>query len=208
MASRGDIFTAPVEFGDARNITKSSGAADRAPIWSPEGDKIAWFSDSNGKGYALHVNNQDGTTKTTTISIGVSKMAWEPTWSPDGKNIAFVDDDTRIRIVNLKAATIRTIDNAGNNLERGRMGITWSPDSNWLAYAKSGDNSLKQIKVWSLASNKVTAITDPFADSFSPTWDLDHKHLYLFSKYRCCIALWLGKYKFYDGQTKLCCLCN
>ena len=178
MASRGDIFTAPVEFGDARNITKSSGAADRAPIWSPEGDKIAWFSDSNGKGYALHVNNQDGTTKTTTISIGVSNMAWEPTWSPDGKNIAFVDDDTRIRIVNLKAATIRTIDNAGNNLERGRMGITWSPDSNWLAYAKSGDNSLKQIKVWSLASNKVTAITDPFADSFSPTWDLDHKHLY------------------------------
>ena len=53
MASRGDIFTAPVEFGDARNITKSSGAADRAPIWSPEGDKIAWFSDSNGKKWAL-----------------------------------------------------------------------------------------------------------------------------------------------------------
>ncbi len=178
MASRGDIFTTPVEFGDSRNITKSSGAADRAATWSPKGDKIAWFSDANGKGYALHLTNQDGTAKTEIISIGVSKMAWEPTWSPDGKHIAFVDDDTRIRIVNLKAKTIKTIDNAGNNLERGRMGITWSPDSKWLAYAKSGDNSLKQIKVWSLASNKVTAITDPFADSSSPAWDLDHKHLY------------------------------
>ena len=178
MASRGDVFTAPVEFGDSRNITKSSGAADRAPIWSPKGDKIAWFSDADGKGYALYLTNQDGTAKREVISIGVSKMAWEPTWSPDGKHIAFVDDDTRIRVVNLKAKTIKTIDFAGNNLERGRMGITWSPDSNWLAYAKSGANSLKQIKIWSLASNKTRAITDVFADSYSPAWDLDHKHLY------------------------------
>ena len=178
MTSRGDIFTTPIEFGDSRNITKSSGAADRAAIWSPKGDKIAWFSDADGKGYALHLTNQDGTAETEIISIGFSKMAWEPTWSPDGKQIAFVDDDTRIRIVNLKAKTIKTIDNAGNNLERGRMGITWSPDSNWLAYAKSGDNGLKRIKVWSIVTNKTTTITDSFADSFSPAWDLDHKHLY------------------------------
>ena len=178
MASRGDIFTAPIEFGDSRNITKSSGAADRAPIWSPKGDQIAWFSDANGKGYALHLTNQDGSAKTEVISIGISKMAWEPQWSPDGKHIAFVDDDTRIRIVNLKSKEIKTIDNAGTNLERGRMGITWSPDSNWLAYAKAGDNNFKQIKVYSLTTNKSTTITDPFADSFSPAWDLDHKHLY------------------------------
>ena len=178
MASRGDIFTTPVEFGDSRNITQTSGVADRAAIWSPKGDEIAWFSDANGKNYALHITNQDGTAKTETISIGISKMAWEPTWSPDGKHIAFVDDDTRIRIINLEKKSIKTIDNAGNNLERGRMGITWSPDSQWLAYAKSGDNGMKQIKVWSLETNNVTAITDPFADSFSPAWDLDHKHLY------------------------------
>jgi len=178
MASRGDIFTAPVEFGDSRNITQTSGTADRSPIWSPKGDKIAWFSDANGKNYALHITNQDGTAKTDVISIGISKMAWEPTWSPDGKHIAFVDDDTRIRVINLEKKSIQTIDNAGTNLERGRMGITWAPDSNWLAYAKAGDNGLKQIKVWSLESTKVTAITDPFADSFSPAWDLDHKHMY------------------------------
>ncbi|GGG91363.1 tricorn protease [Polaribacter pacificus] len=178
MGSRGDIFTAPVEFGDSRNLTQSSGVADREPIWSPNGDQIAWFSDANGKGYALHLTNQDATAKTQVISIGVSKMAWEPTWSPDGKHIAFVDDDTRIRVVNLAKKSIQTVDNAGTNLERGRMGITWSPDSKWLAYTKSGDNSMKQIKVWSLDTNSVTAITDPFADSFSPAWDLDHKHLY------------------------------
>ncbi len=35
--ARGEIFTVPAEKGDPRNLTRSSGAADRAPIWSPDG---------------------------------------------------------------------------------------------------------------------------------------------------------------------------
>src|SRR5262249_28072245 len=85
MESRGDIFTAPAENGDARNITQTSTAADRAPLWSPKGKEIAWFSDTNGKGYELMIADQDGLSKPRAISIGESKMAWEPKWSPDGK---------------------------------------------------------------------------------------------------------------------------
>ena len=47
--ARGEIFTIPVENGDARNLTQSSGAADRRPIWSPDGRQIAWFSDKDGE---------------------------------------------------------------------------------------------------------------------------------------------------------------
>ncbi|MBU1013274.1 MAG: PDZ domain-containing protein [Bacteroidetes bacterium] len=178
MESRGEIFTIPVEFGDARNLTQSSDAADRTPIWSPKGDQIAWFSDANGTGYSLMISTQDGLSPTKSISIGESKLGWEPDWSPDGKFIAFVDDDVRMRVVNIAAGTIQTIDVGGNNLERGSVGLSWSPDSQWLAYAKSGSNNFRQIKLWSLKDNKITAITDPFADSFSPSWDLDKKHLY------------------------------
>ncbi|MFY0076166.1 hypothetical protein ABTQ09_20560, partial [Acinetobacter baumannii] len=79
------IFTAPVENGDVRNITQSNTAADRAPIWSPKGNEIDWFSDAGGKGYALMIAPQDGMGKPRSIAIGISKMVWEPTWSPDGK---------------------------------------------------------------------------------------------------------------------------
>ncbi|WP_460218448.1 S41 family peptidase [Psychroserpens sp. MEBiC05023] len=178
MQSRGDIFTVPIEFGDARNITESSGIADRRPLWSPKGDRIAWFSDENRKNYILKLSAQDGRSDMETIDIGESKLAWNPTWSPDGKYIAFVDDDVRLRFINLETKKIKTIDVGGNNLERGNIELEWSPDSNWIAYEKSGTNNFRQIYIYSLKDNVSKAITDPFADSFSPAWDLNKKQLY------------------------------
>ncbi|MDG1397036.1 MAG: PDZ domain-containing protein [Polaribacter sp.] len=178
MEARGEIFTVPLEFGNARNITQSSGTADRAPIWSPKGDKIAWFSDEDRKGYALFTANQDGMSDKTKISIGESKMAWNPTWSPNGKYISFIDDDVRLRLVNLETKKINTIDIGGNNLERNSIKMQWSPDSNWIAYTKSATNNFNQIYIWSTETNTSKAITDRFADSFSPVWDLNQKQLY------------------------------
>ncbi|MCA0133796.1 S41 family peptidase [Winogradskyella alexanderae] len=178
LEARGDIFTVPVEFGDSRNITNTSGVADRRPLWSPKGDKIAWFSDENKKNYQLVISNQDGTEIFDKIKIGESKLGWDPSWSPDGNHIAFVDDDVRLRVVDLKTKKVKTIAIGGTNLERGSIEMKWSPDSKWIAYAKTGDNMLRQIYLWSTDSGKSTAITDPFADSFSPAWDLNKKQLY------------------------------
>ncbi len=178
MQARGEIFTIPAEHGDVRNITESSGAADRAPVWSPKGDKLAWFSDAGGNGYALMIGTQDGLTEPKSISIGESKMAWEPTWSPNGKWIAFTDNKVRIRVVDIEKESIKTVDTGNNNLERGDMGLTWSPDSKWLAYSKSASNNFRQIMLWSKTDNSIHPITNNFADAFSPAWDRDKKHLY------------------------------
>jgi tricorn protease len=37
FSARGDIFTVPIEKGGARNLTRSSGAHDRFPVWSRPG---------------------------------------------------------------------------------------------------------------------------------------------------------------------------
>ncbi len=177
--ARGEVFTVPIKDGSVRNLTKSPHAADRKPIWSPNGEKIAWFSDQGEKGYALMLQQQDGLGKVQSISIGESKMVWEPTFSPDGNYIAFVDDDVRIRVLNIEKETLTTIAAGGENLERGNNGITWSPDSKWLAYSKTAENSFRQIWVWSLENKKTQAITNRFANSLSPAFSDDGKQLYL-----------------------------
>ncbi|MEK7667474.1 MAG: PDZ domain-containing protein [Gemmatimonadota bacterium] len=175
--ARGEIFTVPAEYGDARNLTRSAGAADRAPVWSPDGARIAWFRDA-GEGYALMIADQDALSAPRRIAIGESKMAWEPAWSPDGSHIAFVDDDVRIRVVEVESGRIRTVDTGGINIERGGMGLTWSPDSKFLAYAKTFPNNFRRIVVWSRDSSATWALTDALADASSPAWDRNGRHLY------------------------------
>jgi len=180
LESRGEIFTVPVEAGDTRNLTRSSGAADRVPTWSPDGKQVAWFSDK-GDGYTLLVASQDGMATPRAIDIGESKMAWEPAWSPDGKRLAFVDHVARLRVVDVASGAVTTVDAATSGTDRGSMGPKWSPDSKWLVYSKSYANNLHRITVWSVESSKVSQLTDAMADAIRPVFDRDGRHLYFFA---------------------------
>ena len=175
--ARGEIFTVPTDKGDPRNLTRSTGAADRTPVWSPDGKEIAWFSDQ-GEGYRLVIAAQDGLAPPREVPIGTAKFAYSAEWSPDGKRIAFVDDRSRIRIVELATGNIVIADTDGSLLARDGMGIVWSPDSKWLAYSKAFPNRFRRIVVWSLADGKATPVTDPMADAVSPAWDRNGKYLY------------------------------
>lgn len=177
LEARGEVFTLPAKNGAPRNLTKSSGAADRSPIWSPKGGQIAWFSDASGQ-YQLMLADQDGLSAPKSISLGESKMVWNPSWSPDGQYISFVDDDVRIRLVDVAAGTIKTVDVGGTNMERRSLNPQWSPDSKWITYAKTGSNNFRRVMVWSLDTEESKAVTDPLADAFAPTWDRDGRHLY------------------------------
>lgn len=178
LEARGEIFTVPVEFGNSRNITNSSGAADRRPIWSPDGSQIAWFTDEGHQQYRLRITNQDGQGSSKDISIGQSKLGWEPVWSPDGKHIAFNDDDVRIKVLTVENESIQTIDVGGSNIERGDLGLTWSPDSKWLAYSKSSDTGFKRIYLWSMEQNKTMPVTNEMAHSIAPSWDASGQYIY------------------------------
>ena len=57
--ARGDVWTLPAKNGSPRNLSRTSGHAERSPSWSPDGKWIAYFSDEPGE-YELFVRSSDG----------------------------------------------------------------------------------------------------------------------------------------------------
>ncbi|MEZ5041974.1 MAG: PDZ domain-containing protein [Saprospiraceae bacterium] len=174
---RGDVFTAPKEKGDWRNITQSSGVADRAPVWSPDGQQIAWFSDQSGE-YTLMIGDQVGLEKPRSISLPNPTFYFKPAWSPDGKHIAYTDTDYNLWYVNVESGVVKKADTDRFAHPNRSMNPVWSPDGKWIAYARLLDNQHKAIKVHQIETGQTYQLTDGMADAISPIWDKSGKYLY------------------------------
>jgi len=173
---RGEIFTVPKENGTWRNLTNSSGVADRSPIWSPKGDQVAWFSDKSGE-YQLVIADQNGDNQTS-IEIPNPTFYFMPDWSPDGKHIAYTDTDFNIWVINLETKkTVKAATDRYAHPDR-TMNPQWSPDSDWIAFAKQNDSHFKSIYAYQISTKKTVQITDPIADAISPVWDALGKYIY------------------------------
>lgn len=174
---RGEVFTVPKEKGDWRNITRNSAAADRSPVWSPDGKKIAWFSDASGE-YQLMIGDQEGLEKPKVISIDKPTFFYKPAWSPDSKYLAFTDTDYVLWFTDVNSGITKKIDNDRYAHPNRTLNPVWSPDSKWIAYARLLDNHYKVIKAYNIETAQSVQLTDAMADAISPVWDANGKYLY------------------------------
>ena len=174
---RGDIFTVPKENGDGRNITNTSGVADRSPVWSPDGKKIAWFSDASGE-YQLMIGDQFGMEKPKVISFTKPTFFYKPVWSPDGKYISFSDTDYTIWIVDIATGSVKKVDTDRLAHPNRTMNPSFSTDSKWIAYVKLLENQFKAVFFYNIETGQKTQITDGLADVIDPVWDASGKYLY------------------------------
>ena len=174
---RGEIFTVPTEKGDWRNLTRSPGVADRNPAWAPDGQQIAWFSDSSGE-YRLMIGTQDGLEEPRAIAISDPTFFFTPTWSPDSQYLAFTDTDLNLWHVDVETGAVTKVDTDQFAHPVRSVDPVWSPDSRWLAYAKRLDNQFHAVMVYSVDENQTRQLTDGLSDAMSPAWDTDGKYLY------------------------------
>jgi tricorn protease len=176
--AHGEIFTVPAEKGDTRNLTQTSGVAERDPAWSPDGKTIAYFSDASGE-YQLYLHDQTGFKAPTVIDLGPEpSYFYSPTWSPDSKRIAYSDKHLRLWYVDVPAGKPVLVDKGTYGSFGSDFGPVWSADSKWIAYHRDLDNQLNAIFLYSMETHKATQVTDGMSDAFSPSFDPNGKYLY------------------------------
>jgi tricorn protease len=182
IEARGDLLVLPTGNGEARNVTSSPGVFERFPAWSPDGRRIAYFSDESGE-YALHIRSLDGTGAVKKIDLGSPPgFYFSPSWSPDSKKIAYRDHRLTFWYVDIESGTLVRIDSGyyGEHLW-ARMDAppaSWSPDSRWLSYTRMIKNHLRALCIYSLEAGRSYQITDGMSDVRSPQFDRNGKYLY------------------------------
>ena len=175
--ARGDIFTVPSAKGDYRNLTNSSGVHDRDPVWSPDGNQLAWFSDSTGE-FQLMIGDASGLAEARAIALPSLAYFSNPRWSPSGEYILTSDNHNNLWTIDTRSGTAAKIDSDEYATPLRGFDASWSPDSKWITYSKILRSRLSAIYLYSVAGKKAFKITDGLADSISPTFDTGGKYLY------------------------------
>ena len=179
IAARGELFSVPAEYGFVKNLTQTSGAAERYPAWSPDGKSIAYWSDQSGE-YELWIRDMqsDSARKLTNYGPG---FRYALKWSPDSKKLAFIDKAMKIQVYDLTTAKTTAIDK-GLRMMHGALAnfaCSWSPDSRWLTYSRDLENYHTAVFLYDYAEKKLYQATSGFYDGGNPVFDPDGKYLYL-----------------------------
>src|SRR6185437_12102008 len=134
VEARGEIFTIPADKGDVRNLTHSSGSAERDPAWSPDGKFVSYFSDKSGE-YKLVIEAQDGLTPPREIALTKPTHYYTPSWSPDSKKLLFTDTNLKVWVLDVGTGQAKIVGEDPWMVPARTLNPVWSPDSKWVAYS-------------------------------------------------------------------------
>ena len=178
--ARGDVFSLPAKEGVARNLTHTSGIAERTPAYSPNGKHIVYWSDATGE-YELYLMNTDNPSVTKKLTSYGPGYRYSPQWSPDSKKISFIDQAGEIMILNLTDSSTTRVDELLQFAHGNTASFSgdWSSDSRWFAYSRDLPNGHQAVFLFNTEDKKATRVTDGFYSCFSPVFDPAGKYLFM-----------------------------
>ena len=179
VSGRGDLWTLPAEKGTPRNLTRTSGVAERLPTYSPDGKWIAYATDESGE-YEVAIRPADGSgsPRMLTSDGGPFKVALD--WTPDSESLLVTDKTGTMRLVEIESGESREI---GRNLWTSPTRVRFSHDGRWMACAMAGEDSRReQIVLFDLENDTRHVVTDVMFESSDPVFDRKGDWLYFTSK--------------------------
>lgn len=185
---RGDIYVTSVKYKTTRRITDTP-AQERVVDFAPDGRTIVYDSERDGIWQLFTAKIKDDKEKSFAYATDIveeplyrsTRTAQQPAFSPDGKKVAFLEDRTELRVIDLDTKEVHTaLDGRFNySYTDGDISFEWSPDSRWflINYIGEGGWNNTDIALVSADGKTVIDLTESGYDDSNAKWALGGKAL-------------------------------
>jgi Tol biopolymer transport system component len=190
---RGDVYVTSVEFNTTRRITNTA-SQERSVEFSPDGRSLVYAAERDGNWNIFTTSIVDKADKSFLYAkdlkeeqITTGKTAkFQPSFSPDGKEIAYLENRTELKVLNLASKQSRTVLAAKYNYSYsdGDQSYQWSPDGRWFTaryFDNGGWNNTDVCIVKADGSGEVHNLTNSGYSDNAPRWAMDGKAIIWFS---------------------------
>jgi TolB protein len=173
------VYVMNADGSEVSRISSEDGD-DTGPVWSPNGQKIAFVSlrDGNREIYVMDADGQNVANVTRHPADD-----WTPSWSPDGTRMAFSSfRDGSWEIYIMDAACLTQSETCPERLTQitgdgnGNLSPVWSPDGTRFAY-NSKANGNWDIFTMSLDGTEIRQVTTSLENDLAPAWSPDGTQL-------------------------------
>nr|WP_321235620.1 S41 family peptidase [uncultured Psychroserpens sp.] len=186
---RGDVFVTSVDGSLTRRLTQTP-EQERSIDISPDGRTIVYAGERNNSWnlYTQTITNKDEKYFINAIELKEEALlanateTFQPKFSPTGEAIAYLEERTKLRTIDLKSKKITAIHNGEKHFSYadGDQDFEYSPDGKWLAITFYPDQywfgEIGIIKADGTGS-LINVSKSGFSD-FAPKWSLDGTILY------------------------------
>jgi tricorn protease len=194
---RGDIYVASIDQGETKRITNTP-AQERNLSFSPDGRRLVFAAEYN-KPWSLYEasiaqlkDKEPYFFNSTVIDVHSildnGQENFQPKYSPDGKEVAYLENRTALKVLNLESKQTRTIlpGDLNYSYEDGDQWFDWSPDGKWFAVTfLTPDRWASEAGLVDAGGQQqLTNLTKSGYDNEIPRWTTDGKSMiWLSDKY-------------------------
>ena len=186
---RGDIFSTTVDGSLTRRLTNTPEQERHIDI-SSDGRTIVYAGERNNSWnlYTQTLANKDEKYFTNALELKEDILleneaeSFQPKFSPDGEVIAYLEDRTKLKTINLKTKNITSIHNGERHFSYsdGDQDFEWSPDGKWFAITFYPDRYwVGEIGIISAnGDQKLINVSKSGFSDYYPQWSKDGSILY------------------------------
>ena len=182
---RGEVFVTSVEYGTTKQITHtpesekglSFGADNRTLVYASErGGNWGLYTAKISRKEDLNFPNATLIEEEALLPSKTIERTC-PTFSPDGKEIAFIQDRSRLMVMNVESKKVRQVTDGKNTFNTtGTFDYSWSPDGKWFAmeYIGNKHDPYSDIAIVKAdGKSQPVNLTNSGYMSGNPVWTMD-----------------------------------